>query len=322
MTTLDDILALLADNTSGDISAEDMRTSFTSTFTDLAPKASPTFTGTVSGITKTMVGLGNVDNTSDANKPISTATQTALDAKMTTSTYDSDADGVVNAANQLRRSVYFQGAVALGDPVYVAGVNGAQIMVNKAQSSSTATMPAIGIATAAYSGGETGDIITWGALGGMSTGGFSVGDPLYVGTSGGLTNLRPAYAQFVGFCARSGGGDGVVGVGAQAPYDRVVVLTDAATIATNANLSSKFRVTLTASRTLGNPTNAQDGQLINFEIIEDGTGGWALTLDTKFNDPNGYFTGMVTTAGKRSKLGVQYNSSADKFDVLAFATGY
>lgn len=32
-------------------------------------------------VTKTQVGLGNVDNTSDANKPISTATQTALDAK-------------------------------------------------------------------------------------------------------------------------------------------------------------------------------------------------------------------------------------------------
>lgn len=31
------------------------------------------------------VGLGNVDNTSDANKPISTATQTALNAKATTS---------------------------------------------------------------------------------------------------------------------------------------------------------------------------------------------------------------------------------------------
>jgi len=43
--------------------------------------ASPTFSGTVSGITKTMVGLGNVDNTSDANKPVSTATQTALDLK-------------------------------------------------------------------------------------------------------------------------------------------------------------------------------------------------------------------------------------------------
>jgi hypothetical protein len=33
----------------------------------------PSFTGTVSGINKSMVGLGNVDNTSDVNKPISTA---------------------------------------------------------------------------------------------------------------------------------------------------------------------------------------------------------------------------------------------------------
>lgn len=46
-----------------------------------APISSPTFTGTVSGITKSMVGLSVVDNTADADKPISTATQTALDLK-------------------------------------------------------------------------------------------------------------------------------------------------------------------------------------------------------------------------------------------------
>ena len=46
-----------------------------------APKANPTFSGTVTGITKSMVGLANVDNTTDANKPVSTATQTALDLK-------------------------------------------------------------------------------------------------------------------------------------------------------------------------------------------------------------------------------------------------
>jgi hypothetical protein len=39
---------------------------------------------TPTGITKSDVGLANVDNTSDANKPISTATQTALDAKFAT----------------------------------------------------------------------------------------------------------------------------------------------------------------------------------------------------------------------------------------------
>lgn len=47
-----------------------------------APLASPTFTGTVAGVTKTHVGLANVDNTTDANKPVSTAQQTALDAKV------------------------------------------------------------------------------------------------------------------------------------------------------------------------------------------------------------------------------------------------
>jgi len=59
-------------------------TTATQTALDLkAPLASPTFTGTVSGITSTMVGLGNVDNTSDANKPVSSATATALALKET-----------------------------------------------------------------------------------------------------------------------------------------------------------------------------------------------------------------------------------------------
>ena len=40
-----------------------------------------TFTGTTSGITSTMVGLGNCNNTTDLLKPVSTATQTALDLK-------------------------------------------------------------------------------------------------------------------------------------------------------------------------------------------------------------------------------------------------
>ena len=46
-----------------------------------APLDSPTFTGTVSGISKSAVGLGNVDNTADSAKPVSSAQQTALDAK-------------------------------------------------------------------------------------------------------------------------------------------------------------------------------------------------------------------------------------------------
>ena len=58
-------------------------------------------------VTKGDVGLGNVDNTSDANKPVSTATQTALDGKLATSLKgvanglaELDANGKV-PANQL-----------------------------------------------------------------------------------------------------------------------------------------------------------------------------------------------------------------------------
>ena len=43
-----------------------------------------TFSGTVSGITPTMVGLGNVNNTTDMAKPVSTLTQSALDLKVNT----------------------------------------------------------------------------------------------------------------------------------------------------------------------------------------------------------------------------------------------
>ena len=78
-------------------------TTATQTALDLkANLAGPTFTGTVSGITKSMVGLGDVDNTADSAKPVSTATQTALDLKANlsaptfTGTVTSTNDVVVN----------------------------------------------------------------------------------------------------------------------------------------------------------------------------------------------------------------------------------
>lgn len=71
--------------------------------TDVALKAtleSPTFTGTVSGITKAMVGLSDVENTADLAKPISTATQEALDTKVSTATFSTTVATKENAANK------------------------------------------------------------------------------------------------------------------------------------------------------------------------------------------------------------------------------
>ena len=62
-------------------------TTITNSINTKAPLNSPTFTGaatstgTVVGVSSAMVRLGNVDNASDSDKQISTATQNALDLK-------------------------------------------------------------------------------------------------------------------------------------------------------------------------------------------------------------------------------------------------
>lgn len=75
LNTLDELAAALGDDAN-------FATTMTNNLALKAPLASPTFTGTVSGITKAMVGLANVDNTADTAKPVSTAQQTALNLKV------------------------------------------------------------------------------------------------------------------------------------------------------------------------------------------------------------------------------------------------
>jgi hypothetical protein len=75
LNTLNELAAALGDDAS-------YAATITTALGLKAPLANPTFTGTVAGVTSTHVGLGNVDNTSDVNKPVSSATQTALDLKL------------------------------------------------------------------------------------------------------------------------------------------------------------------------------------------------------------------------------------------------
>ena len=85
-----------------------------------APLVSPAFTGTVSGITKSMIDLANVDNTTDANKPISTATQTALDLKanIASPTFTGSLTApIVNVSNNL----FVSSDVSMNSNLFVAG---------------------------------------------------------------------------------------------------------------------------------------------------------------------------------------------------------
>ena len=103
----------------------------------------------------------------------------------------------------------------------------------------------------------------------------------------------------------------------------VVTLTDGASIAVDASLGNQFTVTLGGNRTLSNPTNASNGQLLLFAIRQDATGSRTLTLDTKFRYGSDISsTTLSTGANKTDYIGVRYHSGDDKFDVISFVKGY
>ena len=68
------------------------------------------------GVTKSQVGLGNADNTSDTNKPISTATQTALNAKVT-------ANGAITGATKTKITYDAKGLVTSATDATTADIN-------------------------------------------------------------------------------------------------------------------------------------------------------------------------------------------------------
>lgn len=100
-------------------------------------------------------------------------------------------------------------------------------------------------------------------------------------------------------------------------------VTYAATTTIDASTGNHFRITLTGNLTLAAPSNPTDGQRILIELIQNGTGGYTLTLDSAFNvttSITGAIT-LVTTANTRTYIGAVYRSAGTKWDILAFGTG-
>jgi len=88
-----------------------------------------------------------------------------------------------------------------------------------------------------------------------------------------------------------------------------VALTDAASIATNAALSNTFAVTLGGNRTLANPTNMQDGQIVNWFVKQDATGSRKLAYGANFKWPGGTVPVLTTTANAVDMISGQYIAS-------------
>jgi len=104
-----------------------------------------------------------------------------------------------------------------------------------------------------------------------------------------------------------------------------VVLTDAATITTDASLGITFRATIAASRTLAAPTNPVDGQRAVWEITASG-GAWTVTLTTgtagAFKFGTDFTEIPVVASGTTTFIGAAYRAASARWHVIAVGSGH
>lgn len=116
---------------------------------------------------------------------------------------------VPDAVDTVQHQVKLDEAIAKGQAVYVSGANGTNILVKKASNTTEATSSkTLGLLE---TGGATNDfvnVVTEGLLDGLNTSTATVGDAVWLGTSGnliyGLTNkpYAPAHLVYIGVVTR------------------------------------------------------------------------------------------------------------------------
>jgi hypothetical protein len=107
-------------------------------------------------------------------------------------------------------------SISAGDPVYVTGYTTATTV---AKATSSTTQPILGLAKTNIANGVNGIVVVSGILENINTSGFTAGDILYAGTSGGLTTQQDvggavgivAYAASAGLIIVEAKGNGTWG---------------------------------------------------------------------------------------------------------------
>jgi cytoskeletal protein CcmA (bactofilin family) len=149
-----------------------------------------------------------------------------------------------NWTNQLQNHTFLyakaEEVIAKGDAVYATGTIGNNTFsIRKAQSNSSATMPALGLAYQAFTLNQEGLIVTFGRSDGINTDNFITGETVYVSnvTAGALSNVKPYGAtdliQNIGLVVKGHPSTGIVsvtGVGRSNDIPNAVIETSNASV--------------------------------------------------------------------------------------------
>ena len=295
--------------------------SFASTVTTAlgtkAPIDSPTFTGTVAGITKSMVGLSNVDNTTDANKPISSATQTALDAKLASATASTTYETITNVALKApSASPTFTGTVS-GITKSMVGLGSVDNTTDAAKPVSTATQTALdlkaNLASPTFTGtvaGITKSMVGLGSVDNTADTAKPVSTAQQTALDAKLSTATAASTYITP--------TGTSTLTNKRVTERVTTVSDSATPTPNSDTDDMYIITgLTQTATFGAPTGTPtQGQKIMVRVKDNGTAR-TLAWNAIYRASSDLSLPTVTVASKTMYLGFIYNSTDSKWDLLS-----
>ena len=265
------------------------------------------------------IGLGNVDDTSDLDKPISTATQTALNGKFNNPTGTSaqyiDGTGALQTfptildAGSLITEVYNNTGATLtkGTIVYINGGQGNLPTITKANASADATSAqTFGWIRNDITNNNNGYVIVAGKLSDLNTNGLGTGTQLYLSgtTSGAYTITKPQapiHLVYVGIVVRDHPTQGVIEVKIQNGYE-VDELHDVqiASIANNQVLQYESSSQLWKNKSL---TTASVAASTDKNYVTD-------AQQVVIGNTSGTNTGDETQATIQSKLGTASASTS------------
>lgn len=323
-----------------------------------APIASPTFTGTVSGITKSMVGLPNVDNTSDLAKPVSTATQTALDGKFDESNgvlsgvssptyaagklvYDTDNESMTFFNNEadialqvgqehwIRVRNVSGSTILNGRAVYISGNDSGLPTIALARADAASTAYVAGIATHDIENNTNGFITVLGRVRNLDTSGFAANAVLYLSqtTAGAFTTTLPTSPNLrvrLGVVVTSNASTGSViiqpaTIGTTGRKTTITASTATLTAAVDPGVDEDQLITAQAAGlTIAAPTGSPISGQKIVFRIKDNGTARAISWNAIFR-AIGTTLPSTTVINKTMYIGATYNFTDTRWDVLATA---
>jgi hypothetical protein len=139
---------------------------------------------------------------------------------------DFNTEWITNSFETVSHQARAAVAISKGQPVYVSGANGTNMLVSLASNASELTSSkTLGLANATVAVNGTVNIITEGLLAGLNTNGAVAGDAVWLGINGaliyGLANkpVAPAHLVFIGIVTRAHATQGEIFVNPQNGFE-------------------------------------------------------------------------------------------------------